>query len=55
MPANPQGVGPAAPLRPADPVPRPLAGLLTEVTGLRTVGDVGVTVSLISDVPFGIS
>ena len=41
MPANPQGVGSAAPLRPAEPVPRPLAGLLSEVPGLRPVGDPG--------------
>ncbi len=35
MPANPEAVGRAAPLRPADPTPRPLADLLGQVAGVR--------------------
>ena len=47
MPANPQGVGSAAPQslppRPANPVPRALTELLGQVPALRPVGDVGAT------------
>ncbi len=35
---------PSLPLRPTDPVPRPLRDLLGEVPGLRPLGDVGTTV-----------
>ena len=38
MPANPQGVGPAAPPRPAAPVPRPLGALLDAQPRLRVGG-----------------